>query len=41
MLLYESKIWGVADAIMTVLEVFHHRTTRNISVMKVKKGNDG
>ena len=31
----------VTDTIMVVIEVFHHRTTRQIEVMTAMKGNGG
>ena len=31
----------VKDAMMTVLEVFHHRIARNIGGMKFRKGDNG
>ena len=40
-LLYGRKIWMVTDTIMVVIEVFHHRTTRQIEVMTARKGNGG
>ena len=39
-LLYECEIWIVADAIMTVMEGFHHRVDRRIAGMTVRRGND-
>ena len=38
-LLYVRKIWVVMDAIMTVIEGFHHRIYKQISGVKEKKFN--
>ena len=40
-ILYGSEIWVVTDMMMTVLEVFHQRTTRKIVRTTVRKGDDG
>ena len=40
-LLYESKILVVKDTMMMVLEGFNHRITRQIAVMKSRKGDSG
>ena len=40
-LLYGSKIWVVMDAMMVVLEVFHHRIARRIAGMIARKGVGG
>ena len=37
-LMYGSKIWVVIDAMMTVIEGFHHRTAICIVIMPVRKG---
>ena len=37
-LLYGREIWVVPDAMMMVLEVFHHRIDRCIAGMTVSKG---
>ena len=39
-LLYGSKIWVVTDAMMKVMELFHHRIARRIEVMTARKGDD-
>ena len=41
MLLYESEIWGVTDAMMTVLEMVHHRIAKCITGMTARKGDGG
>ena len=38
-LLYWSEIWVVTDAMMTVLNGFHHRIARRISGITVQRGN--
>ena len=38
---YIGKKWVATDTMMTVLEVFHHRTARNISGMTERKGGGG
>ena len=40
-LLYVIKIWVVADAMMMVIEEFHHRVARLIAGMKPKKSDSG
>ena len=39
-LLYGSKILVVTDAMMMVLEGFHHRIARKVAGMTVRKGGD-
>ena len=38
-LLYESKIWVVMNAMMTLIEVFHHIIDRRIVGMTARKGD--
>ena len=40
-LLYGRKIWVVKDAIMTLLEGFHHRILRRIVGMSARKSDRG
>ena len=41
MLLYEVEIWVVIDAIMTVMEGFHHRVTHRIAGLMAIRGDNG
>ena len=41
MLLYGREIWLVTDAMMTMLEVFHHMISGRIADMTASKGNGG
>ena len=40
-LLCGRKIWVVKDAMITVLEGFHHRIARRIAGMTARKGGGG
>ena len=41
MLLYGGESWVVTDAMMTVLEIFHHRIARRSAGMTASKGDGG
>ena len=40
-LLYGSKSWVVTEAMLKILEGFHHRAARRIAGMMVKRVADG
>ena len=40
-LLYWREVWVVTDAMMMVLEYFHHRIARRIVGMKERRGDGG
>ena len=40
-LIYECDSWVVTDAMMTVVEVFHHRVAWRLLGLTVIRGDDG